>query len=238
MQRRLPVPRNFSRPARQFALLALAVCLAACQSTPSKQPTPPVATAKTAPASIPAPSPKPDPVSGLPSQAAPASGGSPKKADPQGGAPANPQTSEERRVAVAKQLDDSLGTFDATLHKEQTELAKQREQRAADAATSGAGPDANGVEDVKADAGVDPEKEAERKERRGGMKSEAEGGKGAKGDKDASGNNGAAERGDVGEGQVDDIVGRQICEAAQRETDPELKDKLMKECERYRKGGG
>jgi hypothetical protein len=229
---------EFVRRARPVAWFAFAVLLAACQATPSKPPapTPPAATPAPAPAT--ASSTKSEPASGSTSTAQPVPGSSPSKADPQGGTPANPQTSEERRVAVAKQLDDSLGTFDATLHKEQTELAKEREQRAADTAKSGSGPDANGVEDVKADAGVDPGKEADRKERRGGMKSEAESGKGAKGDKNASGDNGAAERGDVGEGQVDDIVGRQICEAAQRETDPELKDKLMKECERYRKGGG
>jgi hypothetical protein len=137
-------------------------------------------------------------------------------------------------VAVARRLDESLGTFDATLRKEQSDLAKAREQRTADAAKTADGKSGEGVEDAQADAGVDPNQEIAKNERKGGLKSEADARKDPKG---ASTDNGATATGDVGEGQVDDIVGRQICEAARSETDPELKEKLMKECQQYRSGG-
>jgi hypothetical protein len=221
---------------QRICLLALALVLIACQSTPSKAPapTPPVATPVPAPVSLPLPTPKPETIPGAPSTTPPSSGAPAKSPSTTGGS-TSPQTSEERRVAEAKRLDESLGTFDATLHKEQSDLAKEREQRTADSAKGAEEKGGEGVEDVKADAGVDPDKEVARNDRHGGMKSDAEG---KKGDKGANSNNGADERGNVGEGQVDDIVGRQICEAAQRETDPELKEKLMKECQQYRNGSG
>jgi hypothetical protein len=171
-------------------------------------------------------------VSGAPS-ATPPSSGSPAPADEaaQSDSQGNPQTSEERRVAVAARLDESLGTFDATLRKEQSDLAKAREQRTADAAKSP--DDKSGVDDVQGDAGVDPDTESAKNDHHGGMKSEAD----AKKDPTAkTGENGASASRGVGEGRVDDIVGRQICEAAQRETDPELKAKLEKECQDYRAG--
>jgi hypothetical protein len=42
---------------------------------------------------------------------------------------------------------------------------------------------------------------------------------------------------DVGDGAGDDIVARQIREAAMSETDPELREKLWDEYRRYKKGG-
>ena len=43
---------------------------------------------------------------------------------------------------------------------------------------------------------------------------------------------------DVGDGNDDDIVARQLREAAELETDPELKEKLWEEYRRYKKGTG
>lgn len=222
---------------QRILMLAALFALAACQSSPTKSPVPTPSAPATIPAppSVPQPPAKPGPPQPVSttSQSTPPAGGSPTKGEPAASKEASPQTSEERRVAAAQRIDDSLGTFDAALRKEQTELAKEREQRAADSAKSGAdAKGGDGVEDVNADAGIDPEKQKEREARRGGMKSEADRTK--DGDKAGSGGNGAAEEGNVGEGRVDDIVGRQICEAAQKETDPELKDKLMKECQQYR----
>jgi hypothetical protein len=222
-----------TRRLGQILVLAAVVLTAACKTTSVASP-PSIPSATPSPAGLPAPSTKPEPASGTPSTTPPSSG-SPAPADqatkPDGQAnDANPQTSEERRVAVAKRLDDSLGTWDATLRKEQSDLAKAREQRTDDAAKSADAKSGEGVDDVDADAGVDPEKEVAKNERKGGMKSEAD----AKKDPKGSGDNGAEQQGDVGQGRVDDIVGRQICEAAQTETDPELKQKLQKECQKYR----
>jgi hypothetical protein len=41
-----------------------------------------------------------------------------------------------------------------------------------------------------------------------------------------------------GSGEDDDIVARQLREAAEKETDPELKEKLWKEYEEYKKNTG
>jgi hypothetical protein len=213
------------------------VTLAACKTASVDKPAPAPPSASPTSAAIPLPASAPAPVTGAPTTAPPSSGspapapGTAKTDGKSSGTEGNPQTSEERRVAVAQRLDESLGTFDATLRKEQSDLAKAREQRADDAAKTADAKGGEGVDDVKADAGVDPDKDAAHDERHGGMKSEADAKKDSKG---SSEDNGAAHTGDVGEGRVDDIVGRQICEAAQRETDPELKEKLMKECQEYR----
>lgn len=219
---------------QRILVLAALLALVACQASPTKSPSPTPSAPANVPAPLSLPQPPAQPESPKPvsttSTSTPPSSGAPTTSEPA----ANPQTSEERRVAVAQRIDESLGTFDATLRKEQTDLAKEREQRASDTAKSSDAKGGDGVEDVAADAGIDPEKQKAAEERRGGMKSEAQGAKGDK--KTGSSDNGAPQQGNVGEGRVDDIVGRQICEAAQKETDPELKDKLMKECQQYRDG--
>ena len=63
-------------------------------------------------------------------------------ATPEG--PGGAQTSEEKRQAGEKSLDDSLGDFDKTLKKEQERVAKERDARAlpkheGEGAESGAG---------------------------------------------------------------------------------------------------
>lgn len=47
---------------------------------------------------------------------------------------------------------------------------------------------------------------------------------------------GGAAPADVPDGRDDDIVARQIREAALKETDPELRDKLWDEYRKYKKG--
>jgi len=47
---------------------------------------------------------------------------------------------------------------------------------------------------------------------------------------------GGAAPADVPDGRDDDIVARQIREAAMKETDPELRDKLWDEYRKYKKG--
>jgi hypothetical protein len=43
---------------------------------------------------------------------------------------------------------------------------------------------------------------------------------------------------DIPDGSDDDIVARQLREAAQKETDPELRDKLWQEYKDYKKNTG
>src|SRR4051812_4227266 len=49
---------------------------------------------------------------------------------------ATAQTPDERRAALDKQLDDSLGAFDAKLHKEQQKTAEERDARQATVSTA------------------------------------------------------------------------------------------------------
>ncbi len=65
-------------------------------------------------------------------------------APPDGGASA-PQTAEERHAALDKQLNDSLGAFDARLHKEQQKTAEERDARQATVATTTASTEARAL---------------------------------------------------------------------------------------------
>lgn len=137
--------------------------------------------------------------------------------------------------------------MDGQLIREQELLTKKREEAAAEraagsAATSGArsggrtGGSTSSGEEGEGDSGF----------LSGGVPQTAEGG-------DRSGGGGAARPGtaneeplteeekaripdDVGDGSDDDIVARQLREAAIQEEDPELREKLWEEYRRYKTG--
>jgi len=147
-------------------------------------------------------------------------------APPDGGASA-PQTAEERHAALDKQLNDSLGAFDARLHKEQQKTAEERDARQATVATTATATESPGPSQGADGAG----KQNARGEtsRAGDLKSE----KVAGANGSASGNGATATV--IPDGNDDDIVARRIRKAAELETDPELKDKLWKEYVEYKK---
>jgi hypothetical protein len=157
-------------------------------------------------------------------------------APPDGGESA-PQTAEERRAALDKQLNDSLGTFDARLHEEQQKTAEERDARQATVATQGAGSsqgaDDAGVPATEVPSGSRSGKRNARGEsktsRAGDLKSDQAAGINGS----ASGNGAPATV--ISDGNDDDIVARRIRKAAELETDPELKDKLWKEYVEYKK---
>src|SRR6266446_724877 len=198
------------RTAPNYSLLVGALLLSAgCASSPS---TPsasrgheggaggalPATATQPAPASTGAAG---DPVSG---DAAPAGGGPGAVAG--AGANGPGQTSEERRAAIDKRLNDSLGSFDAELRTEQQRVAQERDARRA-AAPGRARP-------------RDPS---------GDLKSEKAGKK-----PDDNAGNGASAR-EIPDGSDDDVVARRLRQAAQQETDPELKEKLWQEYIDYKK---
>jgi hypothetical protein len=129
-----------------------------------------------------------------------------------------------------------MGTFDERIRKEQEGVAKERDSRAgggADAAAGGS--EASG----DAAAGSEGGRPGDLKSDRAGTAQP--GGKGEeKGDggppRTSAGTGGtgkaAVERPD---GSDDDIVARRLRRAAEQETDPELKEKLWKEYEDYKK---
>jgi len=171
-------------------------------------------------------------VSGASASVAPGAGGA--------GTALLAQTSEERRAAIDKQLDDSLGSFDAKLRKEQQQVASERDSRrsaaAGDAAPEGAAErDTAADRDAAAGSAADEtlapygNHHAKGRDHSGDLKSEKTG----KVPDDNAGN-GAVAR-EVPDGSDDDIVARRLRQAAQQETDPELKEKLWQEYADYKK---
>jgi hypothetical protein len=179
----------------------------------------------------------------------PASGAAPAGGGPGAAAAAGAngpgQTSEERRAAIDRQLNDSLGSFDAELRTEQQRVAQERDARrttAAGSATadgqgagkSGDSPGTASTEAPQDDAdkpgtsGRHPGR-AKPRDPSGDLKSE----KASKKPDDNAGN-GASAR-EIPDGSDDDVVARRLRQAAQQETDPELKEKLWQEYIDYKR---
>jgi hypothetical protein len=130
------------------------------------------------------------------------------------------------------QLDQELSKFDEALLADQQDLAMRREQ-----AHAGGGSGASGEDNWPAGYGE------------GGEESGARGSAGEDGEREdgeAQGQRGGIARTserradgtpvkDIPDGRDDDIVARQLREAAERETDPELKAKLWQEYRDYKK---
>jgi hypothetical protein len=172
-----------------------------------------------------------------------------------GSAGGTAQTPEERRGSIDRRLDDSLGTFDDRIRREQEAIAKERDARDAangsgagsttdaettsdDSGTGSAGTETPPSTDNKK-AGDGSAKEgtaADRSSRPGDLKSEKQ--RGAGKDNSGSASGGAAGSKQIPDGSNDDIVARRLRKAAEQETDPELKEKLWKEYIEYKKNNG
>ncbi|MCF6149996.1 MAG: hypothetical protein E3K37_15190 [Candidatus Kuenenia sp.] len=156
---------------------------------------------------------------------------------------------------LIKELDQSLTEFDALLLKEMNELREKKQGKisgmaedgtAASQDTGGKGTGAvAGGSPGKASTGGDAQKGKTAEPSEGGEVSYGEGygtvsGGGSPGEwtgtesTSVSGTRGG--RPPYGSTQDDDVVARQIREAAEKETDPVLKEKLWKEYEEYKKG--
>jgi hypothetical protein len=236
------------RAAPNYSLLVSALLLSAgCASSPSAPSTShgqdggaggavPAAATQPATASTGAAA---DPAAG----AAPAGGG--PGAAAAAGANGPGQTSDERRAAIDKQLNDSLGSFDAELRTEQQRVAQERDARRATAAGSatadGQGADKSGGSPGTASTEA-PQDDADKpgasgrhpgrarpRDPSGDLKSE----KASKKPDDNAGN-GASAR-EIPDGSDDDVVARRLRQAAQQETDPELKEKLWQEYIDYKR---
>jgi hypothetical protein len=154
------------------------------------------------------------------------------------------QTPDERRGAIDRRLDDSLGTFDREIRKEQEKNAQERDAR--NAANASAGSTTTESTDSKKEGDTDsgtagtegPGAKGDQKSRPGDLKSEkdrkssGEGGSGAGGGQQ-NGPGGANT--EIPDGSDDDVVARRLRKAAEGETDPELKEKLWKEYIEYKK---
>lgn len=153
------------------------------------------------------------------------------------------QTSDERRAAIDKQLSDSLGSFDSELRGEQQRVAQERDTRRAKAGTatsdgqsSDKGGDSAGSAATELPGDSDrpngtPRRgdASRRRDSSGDLKSE----KASKKPDDNAGN-GATAR-EIPDGSDDDVVARRLRQAAEQETDPELKEKLWQEYIDYKR---
>lgn len=211
--------------ARLFGVAALTLTLAACATPPVDQP--PSLPSPTPPSSsIPAPPSLPAPVPPAPIPPAPSS-----PASESGSGEAT--TADERRDVLDKSLDDSLGEFDKTLEEEQRRTAAERDARTAT--------DSSGAGEGGGRAAAEPgSREGDLRSERGMAAGRADNNAGDRQDRGTvSGGSGAPNRG-VESGDDDDIVARRLRRAAEQETDPELKEKLWKEYQDYKrnsKGG-
>jgi len=149
------------------------------------------------------------------------------------------QTPDERRGAIDKRLDDSLGTFDQQIRKEQERNAQERDARnAANAGTAQQETDSQQDGDIASGGSASTEgpDKGERQSRPGDLKSDKDRkkseGSGSNGPQGASGGDARTE---IPDGSDDDVVARRLRKAAEAETDPELKEKLWKEYIEYKK---
>ncbi len=145
---------------------------------------------------------------------------------------ATEQTRTEQTGTLQRQLDQSIGEFDEKLLREQ-----ERVKAATPAGGQAGGADAGqpGTAGSVADAarGDAGDRQGEQNETHGQettttSKPRSDGSKGKPG--------GYSTPADIPDGSDDDVVARQIREAAEQESDPELRKKLWEEYRRYKAG--
>jgi hypothetical protein len=169
-------------------------------------------------------------------------------------------TSEERTAQIDRELDRSLGVFDEELRREQAIIAQRRGARDGSGGYGGSGGEGDDAGTAQAGTGV-----GDTDDGTGAAAGAGSGGEGAAGSgtgegqgqgRGQSGRSGSSQgeggggvgggpRGgggpstvpaDIPDGSDDDIVARQLREAAMQETDPELREKLWEEYRNYKKG--
>ena len=167
-------------------------------------------------------------------------------------------TGEERRAALDAELSRSLGKFDQLLLKEKEVLEQnKRPADAAEAASRGGGSGGSGSGSAgsgsagsgSSGSGSSGEGDAGATGQEGSESQEAAPGGRQSGDQSAGGAVGGGTQGggsspetdsrvpaDVSDGHDDDVVARQLREAAMAEKDPELRERLWDEYRAYKSG--
>lgn len=145
---------------------------------------------------------------------------------------ANEQTTDEQIASLDAELLSGLGEFDEMLLREQARvraaapMTDTAGEGGGGAGGAGTAEDLDGAEGSEGDAGAD-----------------AGGDSGADASQGEGAGTGAQRQGgrrgvppDIPDGSDDDVVARQLREAAEKETDPELKKKLWEEYRKYKQG--
>lgn len=148
------------------------------------------------------------------------------------------QTSAERTVTMDAELNAGLGEFDEMLLREQ-ERVKAAAPRSEDGGSGGAGSGQG-----EGDSGAEGSQTGDAGESGGVTGSGEQPASLGVGDRPPSGAAGGSgtqtgasgQAADIPDGSDDDLVARQMREAAEKETNPELKKKLWEEYRKYKQG--
>lgn len=155
-------------------------------------------------------------------------------------------STEDRRAQIDRRFDETFAVFDERMRKEQEAVSQERAARgggsagaAGEAGTSGAAGDSGEGEAMD---GESASASAGRAAGGRGAPGSSQGGE-ADGEQGGGGVGGGAAGGagptdvpaDIPDGRDDDIVARQLREAAMKETDPELRERLWEEYRQYKK---
>ena len=150
------------------------------------------------------------------------------------------RTGDEEVAVLDQQLEEALGHYDEQIHEEFEKA--QAERRAHGQVTAGAGQEA-GSERTSSrtmDPAAQVEKTSGANAQVSTRSSSAEAGdvgddsKDSAGDSKNRGTHSAPPPADIPSGDDDDVVARQLREAAQKERDPVLRDKLWDEYRKYK----
>lgn len=158
-------------------------------------------------------------------------------------------TAEDKRAQIDRRFDETFAVFDERMRKEQETISQERAARgggsgpAGGAAEgdetgdgqSGEGEDGEGMAgEGPGGDGSDPGESGGRGESAGERSGEQGGGGGVGGGGPLGGAGPNTVPADIPDGRDDDIVARQLREAAMKETDPELRERLWEEYRQYK----
>ena len=151
------------------------------------------------------------------------------------------QTLDEQLAVFDAELMGGLGDFDEMLLREQQRVRAEAPMTDSASGGSGAGSGVDGAEG-SGDAGGSEGSSGEYGESGEGaeaLEGEGDGSAGMGGREGSPSQRGSRGKGvprDIPNGDDDDVVARQLREAAEKETSPELKAKLWEEYRKYKKG--
>jgi hypothetical protein len=158
-------------------------------------------------------------------------------------------TAEDKRAQIDRRFDETFAVFDERMRKEQETISQERAARGGGSGPSGGasageetgdGPAGEGEEgdgmpgEGPGDRGGDGSDSGGGGESAGGRNGEQGGGGGVGGGGPLGGSGPNAVPADIPDGRDDDIVARQLREAAMKETDPELRERLWEEYRQYK----
>lgn len=152
-------------------------------------------------------------------------------------------TSEDRQAQIDRRFDETFAVFDERMRKEQETASQQRASRGSgeaagaggESGASGEGGDTGSGQDPRAgDGGQEGSGEPGGRGQTAGSGSDTPGGGGGYGGGAKGGGGPNTVPSDIPDGSDDDIVARQLREAAMKETDPELRERLWDEYRKYK----